>query len=155
MEPIRPIKLEKAKEVGLAPTQTALGIVGVAGSMLNTYVASSLFSVGELRIKNLPIYVETRAIADADGTLSPDVLRDFDVDIDFAHDSLSLISQDHCPGRVVYWTTTPSIAVPMNITGFGHVRVPVKIDGRDMMATLDTGAAHILHQCEGYSLIGH
>ena len=134
------IKWEQAKALGLAPKQTLLKILGVAGRTMNVYVTSSNFSVGELHIKNLPIYVESRALPEADGTLAPDVMRDYDVDVDFSHNSLSLISQDHCPGQVADPTTTGSIVIQMDVTGDGHVRFPVKIDGQDIMATLDTGS---------------
>ncbi len=109
--------------------------------MLNFYATSDNFSVGELRIKGLPMYIEARLLADADGTFASDMLRGYDVDIDFAHGSLSLISQDHCPGQVVYWTTTGSIAIPIDVARNGHVRFPVEIDGKSIMATLDTGSA--------------
>jgi predicted aspartyl protease len=134
------IKWEQAKGLGLVPKQSSQQIVGVAGSMLNFYVTSGNFSVGELHIKDLPIYIESRPLADADGTLGPDVMRDYDVDIDIAHNSLSLISQDHCPGQVVDWTTTGFIVIPMDVGRDGHVRFPVKIDGQDVMAILDTGS---------------
>jgi predicted aspartyl protease len=134
------IKRDQTQGLGLAPSQTSRKIIGVAGSSMNVFVISSEFSIGELRFKNLPIYEESRALAEADGTLAPDVMRDYDIDIDFAHNSLSLISQDHCPGQAADPATIGSIVIPMYVTGNGHVRFPVKIDGRDFMATLDTGS---------------
>jgi predicted aspartyl protease len=148
------IKLEHAIGLGLAPKQASLTIVGVAGSMMNNYVTSSNFSVGELHIKNLPIYVEARSLPEADGTLAPDVMRDYDVDIDFSRSSLSLVSQDHCPGQAVDRTTTGSIVIPMNVTGDGHVRFPVKIDGQDIMATLDTGSVTSFISMRAITLLG-
>lgn len=135
------IKWEQAKLLGLAVKQTSQKLMGVAGSMLNFYVTGDNFSVGELHVKELPIYIEARALADADGTFASDMLKGYDVDFDFAHNSLSLISQDHCPGQVVYWTTTGSIVIPMDVARNGHVRFPVKIDGKTIMAILDTGSA--------------
>ncbi len=134
------IKWEQAKGLGLVPKQSPQPLGGVAGSILNFYITSGNFSVGELHIKDLPIYIESRPLADADGTLGSDVMRDYDVDIDFAHNSLSLISQNHCPGQVVDWTTTGFIVIPMDVPRNGHVRFPVKIDGQDVMAILDTGS---------------
>jgi predicted aspartyl protease len=148
------IKWEQAKELGLAPKQTSQKLLGVAGSMMNAYVTSSNFSLGELNIKNLPIYVEARNLAEADGTLAPDVMRDYDVDIDFARNSLSLISQDHCPGQAVDRTPTGSIVIPMAVTGDGHVRFLVKIDGQDIMATLDTGSVISFISMRATALLG-
>jgi predicted aspartyl protease len=135
------IKWEQAKQLGLAVKQTPQKLVGVAGSMLNFYITGDNFSVGELHVKDLPIYIEARALANADGTFASDMLKGYDVDFDFGHDSLSLISQDHCPGQVVTWTTTGFIVIPMDVAQNGHVRFPVKIDGKDIMAILDTGSA--------------
>ena len=135
------IKWEQAKQLGLAVKQTSQKLVGVAGGMLNFYVPGDNFSVGDLRFKSLPVYIEARALIGADGTFASDMLKGYDVDFDFAHDSLSLISQDHCPGQVVYWTTTGSIVIAIDVARNGHVRFPVTIDGKRIMATLDTGSA--------------
>ena len=135
------IKWDQVEGLGLAPRQTLQKISGVAGTIMNVYVTSSNFSVGELHIKHLPLYVEARNLAEADGTLAPDVMRDYDVDIDFARNSLSLISQNHCPGHIIDRTAAGSFDIPVNITGDGHVRFRVKIDGHEIMATLDTGSA--------------
>ncbi|HEY3636547.1 MAG TPA: retropepsin-like aspartic protease, partial [Rhizomicrobium sp.] len=59
------------------------------------------------------------------GTIGADLLRHYDVDIDFAAHRLALFSQDHCPGQVVYWTTGAVAVVPMHIVGSGHIVVPV------------------------------
>lgn len=135
------IKWEQAKQLGLAVKQSSQKLMGVGGSMLNFYATGTNFTVGQLHFKDLPIYIETRALADADGTFASDILRDYDLDIDFGHGMLSLISQDHCPGQVVYWTTTGSVVIPMDVARSGHVRFPVTIDGKSIMATLDTGSA--------------
>jgi hypothetical protein len=39
-----------------------------------------------------------------DGTVGLDVLSRFDVDLDLKAGKLTLFSQEHCPGVVVYWT---------------------------------------------------
>lgn len=75
------------------------------------------------------------------GVLGADLLRHFDVDIDFSARKLNLISQDHCPGRVVYWTSGDVAVVPMHVVNSGHIIVPVSLDGHDVDAVLDTGSA--------------
>lgn len=35
------------------------------------------------------------------GTLAPDMLRNSDLDLDFAHHTLNLMSPKHCQGMVV------------------------------------------------------
>jgi predicted aspartyl protease len=144
------IKPERAKELGLAPKQTSLNVLGVAGSVMNVFITSSDFALGELHIKNLPIYIDARNLGEADGTLAPDVMRDYDVDIDFADNSLSLVSQ--CPGHVA--DRTGFTVIPLAVTGDGHMRFPVKLDGHDIMATLDTGAAISFMSMRASALLG-
>ena len=135
------IKWEQAKQLGLSVRQTSQKLRGVAGSMLNFYVTGDSISVGELRVKDLPMYLESRAMADADGTFASDILRRYDVEFDFAHGALNLLSPNHCHGQVVYWTKTGSIAIAMDVGRSGHVRIPVTVDGKSIMATLDAGSA--------------
>jgi hypothetical protein len=73
------------------------------------------------------------------GTLAADLLRHYDVDIDFGAHKISLFSQDHCPGKVVYWTSDNVAVVPVHIVNSGHIIVPVKLDGQPFDAVLDTG----------------
>ena len=68
------------------------------------------------------------------------MLKHFDVDLDLAHGRINLFSQKHCPGNVVYWTSTGYVALPMTLASSGHIRVPVTIDGKPFRAILDTGA---------------
>jgi predicted aspartyl protease len=148
------INWELAKQLGLPVKQTPQKLMGVAGSILNFYIIGDDLSVGELHVKDLPIYIETRALADADGTLALDVLQSYDVDIDFSQGSLSLISQDHCRGQVGDWATTSSTSIPINITRDGHIRFPVNIDGKSIMAILDTGSAISLISAKAAAELG-
>jgi predicted aspartyl protease len=74
------------------------------------------------------------------GTLGADFLRHYDIELDFAAKKLNLFSQDHCPGKVVYWTTGPVAVVPMHVVQSGHIIVPVTLDGHNLDAVFDTGA---------------
>jgi predicted aspartyl protease len=77
---------------------------------------------------------------DTDGVFGPDGMKNYDVEIDYAHNKFSLFSQDHCPGRVVYWTHTPYAQVPMHVDKDAHVTVPITLDGKSLTALIDTGA---------------
>jgi hypothetical protein len=74
------------------------------------------------------------------GILAPDILRNFDLDIDFGAQKLNLISPDHCPGKVIYWPASVVAVVPMRVLASGHIVVPVLLDGHAIDAMLDTGA---------------
>lgn len=75
------------------------------------------------------------------GTLAADLLRHYDVDIDFANRKLNLFSQNHCPGKVVYWTTGNIAVIPIRVVKSGHISVPVTLDGQPFQALLDTGSS--------------
>jgi predicted aspartyl protease len=133
------IKWDLAREMGLAVQQTPRRLKGVAGSILNFVLAGDNFSVGELPMKNKPIYVESRALPGADGTLGANTLRSYDVEIDMTdmtRASVSLFSSGYC--ALPEWLGSP---VAIDISRGGHVHVPVKIDGIPLVAMLDTGAA--------------
>ena len=144
------IKWEQARELRLPVKQSLRKLTGVGGSMLNFTVTGENFSIGDLRVHNLPIYVESRSLADADGTLAPDILRNYDVDIDFPHGSLSLISPDRCAGA----DRADAAVIAMDVAQNGHVRFPVKIDGKTIMATLDTGSTISLINMQAAASLG-
>lgn len=133
---------QRAKDLNLSIKPTNRWLSGVGGSLLNTYVRPDSFSIGKLKGEGLPIYLDPRISGlGVDGTLSPDMMKNFDVDIDFAQGKVNFFSQDHCPGKVVYWTNSGHIVVPMQVAvNSGHIRIPVTVDGKSVMATIDTGA---------------
>ncbi|HEY1877387.1 MAG TPA: hypothetical protein VGG66_07940, partial [Rhizomicrobium sp.] len=111
-----------------------------ARSLLNTYVDTKEFTIGHSLGKDFAFFVEPFNDLSMDGTLAPSILAAYDVDFDFGHDKLNLFNPDHCPGRVVYWTKGPVSIVPIEIQNRTHIRIPVTIEGKEIMATLDTGS---------------
>jgi predicted aspartyl protease len=109
-------------------------------SLLTEYVKVNDLAIGPAHGKDFVFFVDDFEGLDQDGTLAPQILGAYDVDLDFAHGKLNLISSEHCPGRVVYWTQTPVTGVPIEIEGKTHIRIPVTIDGKQINAILDTGA---------------
>jgi predicted aspartyl protease len=77
---------------------------------------------------------------DIGGLLAPDIMRNYDVDLDFANRAFKLFSPDHCEGRVVYWTHDPYGTVEVSLNDFGQMTVPVMLDGHEIRAMIDTGA---------------
>ena len=121
--------------MNLPVRQTDRLLTGVGGSLLNFSLAGENFSVGDLKVANKPIYVESRPLPDADGTLAPDILRDYDVEIDLVTGTMTLFAPGYCALQEPR-DTVLAIGVDSN----GHVHLPVKIDGASMLAVLDTGS---------------
>src|SRR5262249_37753039 len=59
-----------------------------------------------------------------DGLVGPDYLRNFDLDFDFATNTLNLFRHHPCSGRAVYWTDDYFV-IPMDVTDQGHIRIDV------------------------------
>lgn len=76
------------------------------------------------------------------GQLGSDLLRQFDVDIDFGARKLNLFSKDHCEGKVVYWPAAAVTVIPVHVVPTGQIKIPVSLDGHPFDAILDTGSAN-------------
>jgi len=74
------------------------------------------------------------------GILGPNILHAYDLDLDFGNNKLNLMSQDHCEGKVIYWSASAVAMVPMRVAKSWHIVVPVTLDGHQYNAMLDTGA---------------
>jgi predicted aspartyl protease len=113
---------------------------GVGGIELNRFAVIDKFSLGRLEGTGIPVWLDPILPRGADGTLSPDMMKRYDVEIDFPRGTLSLFSQKHCPGQVVHWTRSGFVVLPMEVASNGHIEVPVTVDGKKFTAILDTGA---------------
>jgi predicted aspartyl protease len=131
------IKWELARAMKLPATQAVRPLNGVGGAVLNFVVTGEHFSIGGLKVDNKPIYLETRPLR-LDGTLSADILNDYDVEIDLTRYRMKLMASGDCA------PPAGASAVAIDVAPYGshkgHIRFPVKIDGLTVMATLDTGA---------------
>jgi predicted aspartyl protease len=134
------LRQDLAQQFGLQVQLTSRTMLGVNGIRMSSYVTPGQFSIGGLNGANLPFYLEPRPVTEFDGTFAPDMMQGYDVDIDFAKSTLNLFSQNHCRGKVVYWTKTGYIVVRMDLDRTGHIRIPIMIDGKKVTATIDTGA---------------
>jgi predicted aspartyl protease len=104
------------------------------------------FAIGGLKGTNVEFVVGPDDLfeksEDIAGILGPGILRFYDVALDFANRKLTLLSPDHCEGKVIYWKADAVAAVPMQVVrASGHIVVPVVLDGHKLNALVDTGAS--------------
>jgi predicted aspartyl protease len=111
------------------------------GANIHHYVTAKNIELGGLKAPEMSFLVMPNGHAGPDigGMLSPDVLRAYDDDFDFANDRFSLFRPENCDGKKVYWAKDWS-EIGFNIDDNGHVRLPVALDGHDLKFTLDSGA---------------
>jgi hypothetical protein len=117
---------------------SALMLADVSGNVSRSYVIADTLTLGTLTAQKQPLMV-SRGL-DADGILSSDLLLRYDVEMDFPGRKLNYFSPDHCRGKVVYWKADTVAAVPITIKDRSRLIVPVKLDGHEFTALIDTGA---------------
>jgi predicted aspartyl protease len=80
-----------------------------------------------------------RLSSDLDGTITPLILQNYDVELDFANGMFSLYSRHHCPGQFAHWTDGDYAKIEFSADKFGLINVPVDIDGKEVRALIHTG----------------
>ncbi|MEI9994872.1 MAG: pepsin/retropepsin-like aspartic protease family protein [Rhizomicrobium sp.] len=133
-----------ADELHLHRTMGKITLYDVAAQTSSDTVYADL-QLGNLKAPAVPMVVWNTPGELSDqpgfaGIFAPDILQNYDVDLDFGARKLSLFSQDHCPGGVVYWPHTVLAVVPMKSLSDGHIIISVTLDGHPVDAILDTGA---------------
>jgi predicted aspartyl protease len=112
-------------------------ISGIGGQRAERYAIADMLTIAHLRANDVRLIVMRNI--EEDGTLGPDYLRNFDIEIDFANKILNLFSPHPCSGHAVYWTDQFA-TLPMNVTPQGHIRVAALLDGRNVETMIDTGS---------------
>jgi clan AA aspartic protease (TIGR02281 family) len=108
------------------------------GKEATSFVKADSLRLGQMEAKDIDLMVDEAN--GFDGVIAPDLLRNYDVDFDFANLKLNLFQPHPCEGKAVYWPSTYAV-LPMEITQDGHTRIPVTLDGKDMDAIVDSGAS--------------
>jgi predicted aspartyl protease len=132
-----------ANKIGKEPERAPRYLIGVGGAVLSSSIHAGDFALGGMHGKDIPVFIDERFSGggEGEGTLAPEMMHRFDVDFDFHQGTVNFFSQDHCPGKVVYWTKGgEAIVIPMDVQPNGKIRIPVTVDGNPLMAILDTGS---------------
>ncbi|HWD26241.1 MAG TPA: retroviral-like aspartic protease family protein [Rhizomicrobium sp.] len=140
------VTTEAVDELHLARRHGNFRLYNIYGESSDQFVVGSL-EIGPLKAQGVAL-----AVAPGDhvfgedyelaGVLAPDILKHYDIDVDFGSDTLNLFSPDHCAGKVIYWQPERVAVIPMRVLHSGHIMVQVALDGQPVTAILDTGAYH-------------
>ena len=119
--------------------ENGMRMVTDAGTSIDHYVQLSSVAIGSKSGSYIPFEVEpgTKSSDGVAGDLGADLLRNFDVDLDFGAHKINLFSPDHCPGKVVYWGAD-YVTIPLTIDEDGVAFLPVLLDGHELRATINT-----------------
>ncbi len=132
-----------ADRLGLNTLRSAIELRVFGGAHVDRYTVANEVDLGGLKAHGMPFVIFPHDVmmgAELGGTIAPDVLTQYDVDFDFANAKFNLFSRNHCPGKVVYWTTGPYETVDIQIEPSGHITVAVELDGHSFKAIIDTGS---------------
>lgn len=141
------VSQEAVDQLKLPTRHVRFELIDVSGHTTNL-VTHTTFGLGNLYADSVDFYVSPSGggfaddIEDAAGILAPNLLRSYDVEIDFAKMQISLHSQDHCDGKAVSWPANTVSEVPMTLDSSSHIQIPVNLDGQDLTAIFDTGATY-------------
>ncbi len=119
-------------------------ITGIGGTRSNSLTEIPDLSVGGARIARAAAVVSPLSASGlsnfpAYGLLGQDILSNWDLDFDAAHDKLMLDQPQHCAIPAAPWGgSADSVDIR---TANGDIRFSVIVDGHPMTAMLDTGAA--------------
>ncbi len=73
------------------------------------------------------------------GTIGTDILRAYDVDIDFGAHKLNLVTRKDCGSDALYWHPAKLLKLPMNFSDQHRIEFPVDLDGHHLLAVLNGG----------------
>lgn len=114
------------------------------GAQLDHFTKMPTLSIGASHFENTPFLLarfDDTQSQGMKGILGSNLLRNFDVEVDPAAAKVNLFTPDHCEGKVVYWA--PTFAdLPIRVRSNGAIEMEMTLDGHDVDALLDTGAAH-------------
>jgi predicted aspartyl protease len=129
------------KDLQLKPYEAGNGayLQGFDGTISAHMVHIGEFGIGRMRGKNFNLFVMDEHF-DSAGLLGADILVSYDLDFDFANARMGLFAPHQCPGKAVYWTQKAYGVVPFTVKE-NHIWVRVRLDGEEVNAILDTGAA--------------
>lgn len=115
---------------------------GIAGSVqsreveLNSFIAGGL-AISWRRVLVAPIAPPNLLSSPLDGVLGADVLSGYDVDLDFAHQRMTLYQRGSCP-VVPPWQGAFS-QISTGLSRGEHLFFPAELDGHKVFAVIDTG----------------
>jgi predicted aspartyl protease len=136
------------EELGLVPKDLPAKrqIYDFQGNRFRRFVTLSAVNFAGNTGENLDFLIEPDPEAvdpRVAGQIAKNILGNFDVDFDFAAKKLNLLSQEHCEGRVVYWSKAFA-DVPFKLDKNGNILVPMTLDGKEIEAMIDTAAPNTL-----------
>jgi len=129
-------------KLALIRRDSPIRVLSAQGDYSNTVAIAEDFRIGAARFGKILLrqMVKDTPEGEPQGWIGNDLLRGYDVDLDFAANKMNLISRDHCAGeKVVYWPSKTLAKVPMRISDDNRIVFKMMLDGHELEATIETG----------------
>ena len=108
------------------------------GQYFDRFAVAEDVELGNMKSDRMEFAIADSLPFGVDGALPPTILRNYDVELDFANGLFSLYSQNHCPGVFAHWTDGEYARVQFDIDSYGQIFIPVTLDGKDIKALVHT-----------------
>ncbi len=131
-----------ARRLGLRRTLNPLGGALLGGIAIREFATADTVTFAGMRASRVTLALAPEAVLPSNtiGMLAPDVMRNYDIEFDFAAGKFNVFEPNSCPGHAVYWTHSVFAQVPIKLDAVGHITIPVTLDGKTLTAAVDTGA---------------
>ena len=138
------ITSQAVADLGLKPVEDrTMMMLYSSGKTGNISRLTADVGVGPMVVKQYTLLVDPSENPTADGSFPPDLMANYDIEMDFSGHKLNYFLTDHCDGRVVYWPNSAVGVVEYRgwdmHGGDENMRIPVKLDGHELIAVIETG----------------
>jgi predicted aspartyl protease len=135
-----------AERIGAQPPRVEFqrqmrGITGTLGTReveLRSFTAGGV-AIPWRRVWVAPITMAKVLSAPIDGLLGADALSEFDIDLDLPRHRMAFYDKQSCPNGMPEWAG-PNTAISTGRSPTDYLFFPVQLDGRRIVAIIDTGA---------------
>lgn len=142
--PVTMIDTSAAAELGLSTSLGQVEMYNLSGKASSGVARSGSFELGTLHADSVRFVVDSTGMVEGEkdviGLIGADIFMNYDLEIDMAKHKLTLLSPDHCQGKVIYWPASVVAAVPLKIDNARQIGVQVALEGHPIGALIDTGA---------------
>jgi hypothetical protein len=134
------IWLPAAQAFGLTPrTLPGNAQIHFGQQRITHYVSTRSFALGRMHFAAEQLLLarapepslQTSDAGPIVGAIGMDFFANIDFELDFKNRHLHVYSQDHCPGKAVYWTDTYASA-PLRRAPLGNFYFPMELDGKKL-----------------------
>jgi predicted aspartyl protease len=117
---------------------------GLGGEITTTNVRVTSLAVGQMEMLDQslsvgPLPTRPGVHPPIGALLGTDFLSSFEIDLDLPHQRITLYRMANCPGNFVPWLQ-PGVIIPLRRLSTGFLAVEVQVDGKNLLALVDTGA---------------